>query len=39
MGAGTPVVLQIDGKTFAQTSINAINNHTRQTGKLALNLR
>ena len=39
MGAGTPVVLQIDGKTFAQTSINAINNYTRQTGKLALNLR
>ena len=39
MGAGTPVILQIDGKTFAQTSINAINNYTRQTGKLALNLR
>lgn len=39
MGDGTPVVLQIDGKTFAQTSINAINNYTRQTGKLKLNLR
>lgn len=39
MGATTPVILQIDGKTFAQTSINAINNYTRQTGRLALNLR
>ena len=39
MGDGTPVILQIDGKTFAQTSINAINNYTRQTGKLALNMR
>ena len=39
MGDGTPVILQIDGKTFAQTSINAINNYTRQTGKLKLNLR
>ena len=35
----TPVILQIDGKTFAQTTINSINNLTRQTGKLGLNLR
>ena len=33
-----PIVLQVDGKTFAQTSINSINDLTRQTGKLALNL-
>ena len=39
MGAGTPIVLQIDGKTFAQTTVSAINNLTRQQGKLALNLR
>lgn len=34
----TPIVLQVDGKTFAQTSINSINQLTRQTGKLGLNL-
>lgn len=34
----TPVVLQIDGKTFAQTTVKSINNLTRQTGKLGLNL-
>lgn len=32
----TPVVLQVDGKTFAKTSISAINNLTKQTGKLGL---
>lgn len=31
-----PVVLQVDGKVFAKTSINAINNLTKQTGKLGL---
>lgn len=31
-----PVVLQVDGKTFARTSISAINQLTRQTGKLGL---
>ena len=31
-----PVVLQVDGKTFAQTSIRTINNLTKQTGKLGL---
>lgn len=34
----TPIVLQVDGKTFAQTSINTINQLTRQTGTLALNI-
>lgn len=32
----TPIVLQVDGKTFAKTSINTINQLTRQTGKLGL---
>lgn len=32
----TPIILQVDGKTFAQTSINTINNLTRQSGKLGL---
>jgi hypothetical protein len=34
----TPVVLMVDGKVFAETSINSINAYTRQTGKLALNI-
>lgn len=34
----TPVILNVDGKVFAQTAINTINQNTRQTGKLALNL-
>jgi hypothetical protein len=38
MGASTPVVLNVDGKVFAQTAISTINQQTRQTGKLALNL-
>lgn len=33
-----PIVLQVDGKVFAETSINSINAYTRQTGKLALNI-
>jgi hypothetical protein len=33
-----PVVLNVDGKTFAQTSINTINDLTRQTGSLKLNI-
>lgn len=33
-----PVILQVDGKVFAQTTINSINQLTRQTGSLALNL-
>ena len=38
MGSGTPVVLQVDGKTLAKTTIGAINDLTRQQGKLSLNL-
>ncbi len=33
-----PVVLTVDGKVFAQTAISTINQQTRQTGKLALNI-
>ena len=38
LGAGSnrPVVLQVDGKTFAETSISTINELTRQTGSLSL---
>jgi hypothetical protein len=38
MGGNTPIVLNVDGKVFAQTAISTINKQTRQTGKLALNL-
>lgn len=38
MGGSTPIVLQVDGKTFAQTAIKTINQQTKQTGRLALNL-
>ena len=38
MGLNTPIVLNVDGKVFAQTSINSINQLTRQTGSLGLNL-
>lgn len=38
MGANTPVVLNVDGKVFAETAISTINRQTRQTGRLALNL-
>ena len=34
----TPVVLQVDGKTFAKTAVRTINDLTRQQGKLSLNL-
>lgn len=34
----TPIVLNVDGKTFAQTSIAAINDLTKQTGRLGLTL-
>ena len=37
--ASTPIVLNVDGKTFAQTSINSINQLTKQTGKLGLKLK
>jgi len=32
----TPVILQVDGKTFAQTTIQTVNDLTRQTGRLDL---
>lgn len=38
MGGNQPIILTIDGKVFAQTTIDSINNLTRQTGTLALNL-
>ena len=38
MGGGTPVILQVDGKTFAQTCISTMNDLTRQTGTLPLKL-
>lgn len=38
MGGNTPIVLTVDGKVFAQTSIDSINQLTRQTGSLGLNL-
>ena len=31
-----PIVLQVDGKTFAKTSISTINQLTKQSGKLGL---
>jgi hypothetical protein len=34
----TPIILQVDGKTFAKTAINTINADTRQKGKLSLNI-
>lgn len=37
-GGGRPIVLQVDGKTFAQISVDSINNLTRQTGSLPLRL-
>lgn len=37
-GANTPIVLNVDGKVFAQTSISTINELTRQTGSLKLNI-
>ena len=36
--SNTPIVLQVDGTTFAQTSIRSINQLTKQTGSLGLNL-
>ena len=36
--ASTPIVLNVDGKTFAQTSVNSINQLTKQTGSLGIKL-
>lgn len=34
----TPIIMQVDGKTFAQISVDSINDLTRQTGNLPLKL-
>lgn len=40
LGAGqsAKIVLEVDGKVFAQTAISSINDLTRQQGKLSLNI-
>jgi ElaB/YqjD/DUF883 family membrane-anchored ribosome-binding protein len=37
-GGNRPIYLQVDGKTFAQISVDSINDLTRQTGSLPLKL-
>lgn len=37
-GGTTPIILQVDGKVFAQTAINTINAQTKQTGRIGLNI-
>ena len=37
-GGSRPIILQVDGKTFAQVSIDSINQLTKQTGNLGLNI-
>lgn len=37
-GNNQPIILQVDGKTFAKTAVSSINSLTRQQGKLSLNL-
>lgn len=37
-GNNQPIVLQVDGKTFAKTAVSSINSLTRQQGKLSINL-
>lgn len=37
-GGGVPIVLQVDGKTFAQTTVRTVNALTKQTGRLQLNI-
>ena len=36
--SNTPIVLNVDGKTFARTTINSVNALTKQTGSLGLKL-
>ncbi len=36
--SNTQIILQVDGKTFAETTISSINQLTKQTGRLGLNL-
>ena len=38
IGGNTPVILKVDGRVFAETSIKTINDLTRQTGSLQLKL-
>lgn len=38
MGGNTPIVLQVDGQTFARTAIRTINANTAQTGRIGLNI-
>lgn len=37
MGGNQPIVLQVDGKTFAQITCDSINSLTRQRGSIPLN--
>lgn len=36
--SNVPIVLNVDGKTFAKTVINTVNDNTKQTGSLQLKL-
>lgn len=38
MGTNQPIILEVDGKTFAQISVDSINQLTKQTGKLPLKI-
>lgn len=40
LGAGSnrPIVLQVDGKTFAETSFNTMNDYIKQTGTMPLRI-
>lgn len=38
MGGSQPIIMQVDGKTFAEISVDSINALTRQRGSLALNI-
>lgn len=38
MGGNQPIIMQVDGKTFAEISVDSINALTRQRGSLALNI-
>ena len=38
MGGGRPIVLQVDGKAFAEISVDSINQLTRQRGSLPLKI-
>ena len=34
--SNTPIIIEVDGKAFAETAIKTINANTKQTGRLAL---